>query len=153
MLNISPLKQALIWLTCAVGLLLAMPNGFYSRVEAHNDAIAAGQQDTTWPSFLPSGLVNLGLDLRGGAQLLAEVQVEDVYTSIMNEMWNDVRTTLVAERDVVGFVTREDGPDDILRVRISEAAGADRALTLVRGLAQPVASLAGAGQNLSLIHI
>ena len=147
MLNISPLKQALIWLTCAVGLLLAMPNGFYSRVEAHNDAIAAGQADTTWPSYLPSGLVNLGLDLRGGAQLLAEVQVEDVYTSIMNEMWNDVRTTLVAERDVVGFVTREDGPDDTLRVRISEAAGADRALTLVRGLAQPVASLAGAGQN------
>ena len=147
MLNISPLKQALIWLTCAVGLLLALPNGFYSRVEAHNDAIAAGQSDTTWPSFLPSGLVNLGLDLRGGAQLLAEVQVEDVYTSIMNEMWNDVRTTLVAERDVVGFVTREDGPDDTLRVRISEAAGADRALTLVRGLAQPVASLAGAGQN------
>uniref|UniRef100_UPI0040481B06 protein translocase subunit SecD n=1 Tax=Yoonia sp. TaxID=2212373 RepID=UPI0040481B06 len=147
MLNISPLKQALIWLTCAVGLLLALPNGFYSRVEAHNDAIAAGQADTTWPSYLPSGLVNLGLDLRGGAQLLAEVQVEDVYASIMNEMWNDVRTTLVAERDVVGFVTREDGPDDILRVRISEAAGADRALTLVRGLAQPVASLAGAGQN------
>ena len=147
MLNISPLKQALIWLTCAVGLLLALPNGFYSRVEAHNDAIAAGQADTTWPSYLPSGLVNLGLDLRGGAQLLAEVQVEDVYASIMNEMWNDVRTTLVAERDVVGFVTREDGPNDILRVRISEAAGADRALTLVRGLAQPVASLAGAGQN------
>tara|TARA_R110002051_G_scaffold14460_6_gene46855 strand:- start:19280 stop:20911 length:1632 start_codon:yes stop_codon:yes gene_type:complete len=147
MLNISPLKQALIWLTCAVGLFLAMPNGFYSRVEAHNDAIAAGQPDTTWPSYLPSGLVNLGLDLRGGAQLLAEVQVEDVYKSIMNEMWNDVRTTLVAERDVVGFVTREDGPDDVLRVRISEAGGADRALSVVRGLAQPVASLAGAGQN------
>ena len=147
MLNISPIKQAMIWLTVAVGLLLAMPNGFYTKVEAHNDAIAAGVEDTSWPSFLPSGLVNLGLDLRGGAHLLAEVQVEDVYTSVMNGLWPQVRDVLAAERDTVGFVTREDGPDNILRVRISNEAGGDRAVTLVRGLAQPVASLAGAGQN------
>ena len=147
MLNISPIKQAMIWLTVAVGLLLAMPNGFYTKVEAHNDAIAAGVEDTSWPSFLPSGLVNLGLDLRGGAHLLAEVQVEDVYTSVMNGLWPQVRDVLAADRDTVGFVTREDGPDNILRVRISNEAGGDRAVTLVRGLAQPVASLAGAGQN------
>ena len=147
MLNISPIKQAMIWLAVAVGLLLAMPNGFYTKVEAHNDAIAAGVEDTSWPSFLPSGLVNLGLDLRGGAHLLAEVQVEDVYTSVMNGLWPQVRDVLAAERDTVGFVTREDGPDNILRVRISNEAGGDRAVTLVRGLAQPVASLAGAGQN------
>ncbi len=147
MLTISPFKQALIWLTCAIGLLLALPNGFYSRVEAHNDVIATGGEDTTWPAFLPSNLVNLGLDLRGGAHLLAEVQVKDVYATVMNGLWPDVRDTLAAERDTVGFVTREDGPSDTLRVRFSEVAGADRALTLVRGLAQPVASLAGAGQN------
>ena len=147
MLTISPFKQALIWLTCAIGIMLALPNGFYSRVEAHNDAISAGVEDTSWPSFLPSNLVNLGLDLRGGAHLLAEVQVTEVYASVMNGLWPDVRDTLAAERDVVGFVTREDGPADVLLVRFSEAAGADRALTLVRGLATPVASLAGAGQN------
>ncbi len=147
MLNISPIKQAMIWLTVAVGLLLAMPNGFYTKVEAHNDAIATGVEDTSWPSFLPSGLVNLGLDLRGGAHLLAEVQVADVYTSVMNGLWPQVRDVLAAERDVVGFVTREDGPDNVLRVRISNEDGGDRAVTLVRGLAQPVASLAGAGQN------
>jgi len=147
MLNISPIKQALIWLTCAIGLLLAMPNGFYNKVEAHNDAIAAGVDDTSWPSFLPSGLVNLGLDLRGGAHLLAEVQVTDVYATVMNGLWPQVRDVLAAERDTVGFVTREDGPDDILRVRISNAEAGARAVTLVRGLAQPVASLAGAGQN------
>lgn len=147
MLTISPFKQTLIWLICAVGILLALPNAFYSKVEVHNDAIAAGVEDTSWPSFLPSNLVNLGLDLRGGVHLLAEVNVKDVYASVMNGLWPDVRDTLAAERDVVGFVTREDSPADVLRVRISEAAGAERALTLVRGLARPVASLAGAGQN------
>ncbi|MFT5650722.1 MAG: preprotein translocase subunit SecD [Yoonia sp.] len=147
MLNISPIKQALIWLTVAVGLLLAMPNGFYNKVEAHNDAIASGVDDTSWPSFLPSGLVNLGLDLRGGAHLLAEVQVTDVYTTVMNGLWPQVRDVLAAERATIGFVTREDGPDDTLRVRISNVEAGDQAVSLVRGLAEPVASLAGAGQT------
>jgi|TARA_B110000879_G_C11179599_1_gene517672 preprotein translocase subunit SecD len=147
MLNISPIKQALIWLTVAVGLFLAMPNGFYNKVEAHNDAVAMGVDDTSWPSFLPSGLVNLGLDLRGGAHLLAEVQVSDVYATVMNGLWPQVRDVLAAERNTIGFVTREDGPEDTLRVRISKPEAGDQAVSLVRGLAQPVASLAGAGQN------
>ena len=147
MLNISPIKQALIWLTVAVGLFLAMPNGFYNKVEAHNDAMAMGVDDTSWPSFLPSGLVNLGLDLRGGAHLLAEVQVSDVYATVMNGFWPQVRDVLAAERNTIGFVTREDGPEDTLRVRISKPEAGDQAVSLVRGLAQPVASLAGAGQN------
>ena len=147
MLNISPIKQALIWLTVAVGLFLAMPNGFYNKVEAHNDAVAMGVDDTSWPSFLPSGLVNLGLDLRGGAHLLAEVQVSDVYATVMNGFWPQVRDVLAAERNTIGFVTREDGPEDTLRVRISKPEAGDQAVSLVRGLAQPVASLAGAGQN------
>lgn len=147
MLNISPIKQALIWLTVAVGLFLAMPNGFYNKVEAHNDAVATGVEDTSWPSFLPSGLVNLGLDLRGGAHLLAEVQVSDVYATLMNGLWPQVRDVLAAERNTIGFVTREDGPEDTLRVRISKPEAGDQAVSLVRGLAQPVASLAGAGQN------
>ena len=93
MLQIAAWKRVLIWATCALGLLLALPNGFYSRVETHNDAAQAieiGENTpenqallAEWPSFLPSGLVNLGLDLRGGAHLLAEVKLEDclLYTS------------------------------------------------------------------------
>ncbi len=146
MLNISPFRQVMIWLTVAVGLLLALPNGFYERVEAHNDAIATGVEDNSWPSFLPSGLVNLGLDLRGGAHLLAEVHVEDVHAAIMLATWPEVRDALAAERDVVGFVQRDDtAPEDVLRVSISEPAGIDRALEIVRGLARPVQSITGVG--------
>lgn len=157
MLNISGFKQVLIWLVCAAGILFALPNGFYGRVEAHNDAqalIAAGgtspelEADAAgWPSFLPSGLVNLGLDLRGGAQLLAEVQVADAYAAAMDGMWPSVRDTLVAERDTVGFVTREDAPAGVLRVLISKPEGMERAMELVRGLSQPVVSLTGVGQS------
>ncbi len=158
MLQISAFKQTMIWLTCAVGLLLALPNGFYTNVEKHNDAavlIDGGQTNETleadyglWPDFLPSGLVNLGLDLRGGAHLLAEVQVEQVYASVMDGMWPEVRDTLVAERDAIGFVQRDlDAPEDVLRFSISEETGVARALELVRGLAQPIVSLTGAGAS------
>lgn len=154
MLNISFPKLLMIWLTVIVGLTFAMPNGFYGRVENHNDAMAiieTGQTNASleadaamWPGFLPSSLVNLGLDLRGGAHLLVEVKVEDVHASFLEGFWPSVRDVLAAERDTVGFVTREDSPPNELRVRISELGGADRAFTLVRGLGVPVASFTGA---------
>lgn len=158
MLQISAFKQVMIWLTCVVGLVLALPNGFYTNVERHNDAAAlieTGQSSAQleadfalWPDFLPSGLVNLGLDLRGGAHLLAEVQVDQVYASVLDGMWPEIRDTLVGERDVVGFVQRDlDAPDNVLRFSISEDAGVARALELVRGLAQPIVSLTGAGAS------
>lgn len=157
MLQISRFKQAMIVLACVAGVLFSLPNFFYGRVETANDAqalIDSGQTSAEieveagqWPSFLPSGLVNLGLDLRGGAHLLAEVQVTDVYASTMTGMWPDVRDALAAERDVVGFVTREQAPEGILRVRISEETGVARALEIVRGMAQPVNSIAGVGST------
>jgi len=136
--------------------LLAMPNAFYTRVEQSNDAraiIAGGVSDDAlaaqaaqWPSFLPSGLVNLGLDLRGGAHLLAEVQVADVYAARMEAMWPEVRDVLAAERETLGFVTREEGgPQDALRMRITNAEALPRALELVRGLGRPIVSLTGIG--------
>ncbi|MCR9108016.1 protein translocase subunit SecD [Marivita sp. XM-24bin2] len=154
MLQIDLWKRLLIWITVAVGLVLALPNLFYPRVEQHNDAVAAIElsgespelldQASGWPSFLPSGLVNLGLDLRGGAHLLAEVQVQDVYASRLEALWPEVRDVLRQERDTVGTIRLQPSNPDELRVRISQPEGMERALELVRGLAQPVVSLTGA---------
>ncbi|MBS1303528.1 protein translocase subunit SecD [Loktanella sp. SALINAS62] len=147
MLHISPFRQALIWLTVTVGLLLALPNLFYDRVERYNDQVTTGADASGWPSFLPSNLVNLGLDLRGGAHLLAQVNTADVYASIMDATWPEVRDALAAERDTVGFVTRENSAPHRLIVRVSDAAGAARAAEIVRGLARPIQSLTGAGST------
>ncbi|WP_341213871.1 protein translocase subunit SecD [uncultured Limimaricola sp.] len=157
MMHIPTWRRILIWLVCLGGLFFALPNLFYDRVETANDARAVIETGLTdaelqadaslWPEWMPSGLVNLGLDLRGGAHLLAEVQVEEVYAARMEAMWPEVRDALAAERDTVGFVTREEGDPSELRVRISEAAQAAAALDIVRGLATPVTSLTGAGTN------
>ncbi|WP_291727076.1 protein translocase subunit SecD [Leisingera sp. F5] len=157
MLQIDLWKRVLIWLVCAAGLMLALPNGFYTRVEQANDAVAdietkgetperleaAGQ----WPSFLPSGLVNLGLDLRGGAHLLAEVQVSDVYEARMDALWPEVRDALRPERGTVGTFRRQPGQADQIRVKITKPEGMARAMEVVRELANPITTLTGVGAN------
>jgi len=161
MLQIDLWKRLLIWSTVAIGLALALPNGFYSRVEGANDARAAleampaGASDAAleaqaaqWPSFMPSFLVNLGLDLRGGAHLLAEVRVADVYEARLQGMWPDVRDLLREERDTVGTIRLQPSATDELRVRLNERPDqVERAAGLVRGLARPVVTLTGAGSN------
>ena len=158
MLQIPIWKRVIIWLVLASGVAFAAPNLFYDRVERHNDAVALAAQGAAltpeqtamldaWPSFLPATIVNLGLDLRGGAHLLAEVQVSDVYAARMDAYWPDVRDALRAERDTVGNVRRVDGPAGELRVRVSEAAGIPRALQIVGDLARPVMGLTGIGSS------
>ncbi len=155
MLQIDTWKRVLIWLVCVTGLLLALPNAFYTRVEQSNDAKAAIElgadtpenqaEAALWPNWLPSSLVNLGLDLRGGAHLLAEVKVEDVYESRMEAMWPEIRDALRDERSTVGTIRRQDSDPDQIRVRISQPEGMSRALETVRGLARQVQTLTGVG--------
>jgi preprotein translocase subunit SecD len=157
MLQIDLWKRILIVLTCLGGLWLAMPNLFYPAVERHNDAVKAielgadtpenATQRAEWADWLPSGLVNLGLDLRGGAHLLAQVRVEDVYASRMEAYWPEIRDALRPERAVIGTIRLQPSPSDEVHVRISQPEGMPRALEIVRGLARPVPSLTGVGAN------
>ncbi|MGC9369887.1 MAG: protein translocase subunit SecD [Paracoccaceae bacterium] len=157
MLNIPLWKRVIIWGLCALGLLMAMPNAFYTRVEGHNDAIKAiedgdetpelAAMKAAWPGWLPSGLVNLGLDLRGGAHLLAEVQVEDVYADRLDGFWPEVRDALREERAAVGTIRRQDSAPDELRVRISQPEGMPTAIEAVRDLARPIVTLTGVGSS------
>lgn len=149
-------KRILIWGICALGIYFAAPNAFYSRVETHNDAAKAIAQaggvatpDQTadlaqWPDALPNGLVNLGLDLRGGAYLLARVNVEEVYQARMDGMWPEVRD---AVRTAAGSVQRQPSVPGVLRVRVGDAANVPAALAAVQALSRPIVSLTGIGQN------
>ncbi len=153
MLQIDLWKRILIVLTCAVGLWLALPNALYGPVEQHNDAVAAIEkggstealeaQRALWPEWMPSGLVNLGLDLRGGAHLLAEVQVEDVYENRLEATWPEVRDAL---RSLTPVRRQQSAPDE-LRVRLNDAEVMPQALEIVRDLARPVQTLSGAGAS------
>ena len=152
-------KRILVWAIVVFGLAMAMPNLFYGRVQDHNDALKAIAKTHTaptpaqqakineWPAWLPSSLVNLGLDLRGGAHLLAEVQLSDVYKQHMNSLWPEVRDALRKVRAQVGSIRRQPSASDVLRIAISNPAGMDAAIAAVKKLARPVSSLTGVGQT------
>ncbi|WP_138465477.1 protein translocase subunit SecD [Poseidonocella sp. HB161398] len=156
MLDFPVWKRVLIWGLCVAGLLFAAPNLFYSRVESHNDAVQAIERTGTstpeleaqaagWPSFLPSGLVNLGLDLRGGAHLLAEVHTQDVYADRMDNLWPEVRNALRAERGDIGTIRRQDSSPDELRIRVSRPENIQAAVQAISDLSSPIVSLTGVG--------
>lgn len=157
MLYIDLWKRIVIIGLCALGLLLALPNAFYTRVESFNDATAALEKgvstpenqanSTLWPSFLPSDIVNLGLDLRGGAHLLAEVKVADVYAQRMKSLWPEVRDILRKERATVGTIRLQDAPAGELRVKISNPSAMAQAIEFVSVLSQPIVSLNAVGQK------
>ncbi len=158
MLQIDRWKRILIIGICVLGMFYALPNLFYSRVEVHNDAVKTIEQTGAetpelideragWPNWMPSGLVNLGLDLRGGAHLLAEVHLEDVYKARMDSLWPELRRDMSAERETLGAIRRVSSPDGTLRIEIGEPAGINRAVEIVRSYSSPVTSLTGAGQS------
>ena len=158
MLQIDRWKRILIIGICLLGLAYAAPNLFYNRVEAHNDAIATIEKtgasnaeldaaQAGWPNWLPSGLVNLGLDLRGGAHLLGEVQVAEVYKARMDAMWPELRRALADERATIGAVRRVQSPDGTLKIEIGNADQMARAVEIARGFSNPVTTLSGAGQQ------
>lgn len=158
MLQISMWKRVLIILICLSAVVFSTPNLFYDRVERHNDAIAVMEatgetpellaERALWPDQLPSALVNLGLDLRGGAHLLAEVHVTDVYAARIDALWPEVRDLLRAERAIVGGVRRMASDDaGVLRVTVANRDQLEHALGIVRQLAQPITSLTGIGEQ------
>ena len=162
MLQVDLWKRISIWLVVAFGLAFAAPNAFYTRVEGHNDAAVAVEGGfasdletaaySAWPTWLPSSLVNLGLDLRGGAQLLAEVRVEEVHKTRLDALWPEVRDLLRAERATVGTIRLQTTSAAELRVRISEPSQMATAIETVRTLARPVSSVTAAGaSNLNVV--
>lgn len=152
-------KRLIIFALVAWGILASVPNLFYTDVEAHNDAAeaiakaegVASQEQTAdlakWPGVLPSALISLGLDLRGGAHLLAEVQVEDVYAQRMDALWPDVRDALKDLRDQVGNVRRQPSVPGVLRLTVSNPDGLAAAVEKVKTLATPVVTLTGIGST------
>ncbi len=146
MLQIALWKRIIVWVLCIGGLLLALPNAFYSRVETFNDAKVLNETSDKWASFLPSSLVNLGLDLRGGAHLLAEVQVSDVYEQRMAALWPAVRDILRAERSKVGTIRLQKGKSDELRIKLSNPNEIGTGINLLQALAKPVSSVGSIGK-------
>ena len=121
MLHFSTWKQIAIILTCALGVLLVLPN-FFSK-----EALAR------WPSWIPHSQLNLGLDLRGGAHLLLSMEASEVRKDWLDTLRDDARKRL---RDAKIAVSGLGIANNVVQVRLSKPEETDAALKELRGLIQ-----------------
>ena len=137
-------KILIIFIPCIWGFYSVIPHFFYSKVEKYNDIqaqIELGQMSenelliadtSTWYDWAPSRIVNLGLDLRGGAHVLVEVSLEEVYSERLVSYWPQMRKHLRTIRNSVGTIKQVSGGTNELLIRIGEKEGLEEAIALVR---------------------
>ena len=145
MLRFPIWKIIIILLPCMWGVYSFSPHFFYSQVEKYNDFKKTENFKTDnqspekllWYDWAPSNLVNLGLDLRGGAHVLVEVNLEDVYSERILNFWPEIRKTLRTIRGDVGSFTQNLSDDDSLIIKISKKSGISDAISILSNQISP----------------
>ena len=92
-------KIAVMVAVCLFGIIFALPN-LFPKHEVEG-----------WPAWLPHRQINLGLDLKGGAYLLLQLDLDTMRKEQLESTLDAVRTHL--RDDHVGFTTLDARPDGI----------------------------------------
>lgn len=122
MTNIPFWKSVLIFSAVVLAFLYSLPNALSPEARAW-----MGEH----VSFLPHKTVNLGLDLRGGAHLLYEVDVEGVFKERADLLLQDLRTELREEK--IGYLRIGAIPKGV-RVTVTDAQQISAARKIVEKL-------------------
>ena len=121
MLNISRWKAVLIVFVTLMGILYSLPN--------LAGADARHWMQTNLPSWMPGKTVNLGLDLRGGAHLLYEVDVDGVFREQGDMLVQDLRGDLRdAKIGYAGIGSTQQG----VRVKLRDAGDGEAVRKIIR---------------------
>ncbi|MCB1520894.1 MAG: protein translocase subunit SecD [Hyphomicrobiaceae bacterium] len=137
MLHFSRWKIIAILVTCFLGLLATLPN-FVSK------EVAAGL-----PNWVPHKQLSLGLDLKGGAHLLLEMDTSELRKDWLQAIRDDVRKQLRDAR--IGF-TGIGVTDSGIRINLLKPEETDKAYDELKKLIQPIgnAILGSTGNNLDV---
>ena len=125
MLHFSNFKITGIALLLLLGVLFALPN--FMREETR----------LSLPGIIPSGTLNLGLDLQGGSHLLLAVDTDTVQRERLEDLTSDIRLALRGER--IGYSGLARVPSGV-SVTIRDNGDMEKAASVLQGLAQPVTS-------------
>ena len=121
MVNIARWKIYLTLIVCVLGVFYAAPNML--------SADARGWAQAHLPAWMPSKTVNLGLDLRGGAHLLYEVDVDVVFRDRADLLVQDLRGALRKEN--IGY-SRIGAIEKGVRITLREATDGEAARKIIR---------------------
>lgn len=136
-MHFSRWKIFVISAICLAGILTALPN-FFSK------------ESLAWvPDFLPKKQLNLGLDLRGGAHLLLQMDTKELKKDWLDNLRGEVRKIL---RDAKIRYTGLGQTADAVRVKLVDPAQTSEALSQLRRMAQPVGGgmISGADNDIAV---
>ncbi len=125
MLHFSNFKITGIVLLLLLGVLFAFPN--FMREETR----------LSLPGIIPSGTLNLGLDLQGGSHLLLSVDTDTVQRERLEDLTSDIRLALRGARVGYSNLSRLNGG---VSVTIRDNDDMEKAASVLQGLAQSVTS-------------
>jgi protein-export membrane protein SecD len=125
MLYFARWKIGLIVLLIVAAIVTVLPN-FFSK-----------EQIESWPDIFPKDQIVLGLDLRGGAHLLWQIDREKLIEDRLDTLRDDIRQSLRDER--LGFSgIRIDGMT--ARFTLRDEADVEKARTALQDITNPIQS-------------
>jgi protein-export membrane protein SecD len=124
-------KIIVMVLTLLVGGVMALPNVMPEK----------------YLGWLPTGAMKLGLDLRGGASILLEVNPEELRTNKLREISRDVRQAL-SERPAI--LNQRESTSDELLVTLRNPAQIEEAIERIEALGAPPVGAIGQSPTLAV---
>jgi protein-export membrane protein SecD len=136
MLHFSRAKIIVILLVCLAGILTTLPN-FVPKASLE-----------TWPSWMPHKQLSLGLDLKGGAHLLLEMDTKELKEKWLQSIRDDARGAMRTAR-IVNTAGIRDGS---VIITVDNPADQPKALEELKKLVQPIGNviLGTSGNNLTV---
>src|SRR5262245_38630743 len=86
MIHVTRWQKIIVSSLLFIGFLFTVPNFLPENIR------------TSLPRWLPTSVINLGLDLQGGSYLLLEVDMPGVVTERLETLRTDIRAQLRRER-------------------------------------------------------
>jgi len=123
MLQVARWRVILVLVMTFLGIALAFPNFVPQSVR---DSL---------PGFMPRNAINLGLDLRGGSQLLLEIDTDTMHAQQLDNIADQMGSALQAAEPRIRYSGRG-VTGDAARVRVLDVTQMERARAALRPLAQ-----------------
>lgn len=122
MLQVARWRIILVLIVTVFGIAFAAPNFIPERLRE------------SLPNFLPRQAINLGLDLRGGSQLLLEIDVAEMRRGQLDNIADQMATALRDAEPQIRYTGRG-VVGDAARVRLLDTAQLEAARAVLRPLA------------------